>query len=66
MAVRPVLIDNDQFACIDVADIIRTDDVEGAAFRSEDVGVAQLTQYQRTNAKRVADTDQRVLCQRDD
>src|SRR5690606_1264170 len=49
--------DDDHFAGLDVADIARTDDVEGAGLGGEDVGAVEVTEDKRANAERIAAAD---------
>ena len=57
-AAHAVLIDDDHFTGGDVAHVIGANDVEGAGFGGEDVGVAQFAQHQRAHAVRIADADE--------
>src|SRR5215469_5053936 len=56
--------DGDHLAGLDIAHEGGADDVERAAFRRQNVSVAELTQHQRADAERVTHADQSVLRQR--
>ena len=58
MALRAVLIEHDDLAGLDVADIFRADDVECAGFRGQDRATVEFAQHQGTDAERIAGADQ--------
>ena len=55
---RAILVEDDDFAVLDVAHVSRADDVERAGFRGEDRAAVELAQHQRSDAQRVARADQ--------
>ena len=55
---------DDHLAGLDVAQELRADDVERAAFRGDDPRLAELAQHQRPHAQGVAHSDQAFLRQR--
>ena len=63
-ALRPVGVDHDHLAVLDVADEFRADDIERAGFRAEDRAAVEFAEHQRTNAERVARADQLLVGQR--
>lgn len=58
-------VQDDHLARLDVADELRADDVQRAAFTTEHVAVADLAKHQRTYAQRIADADDHVVGQCD-
>ena len=56
-ALQPMRADGDDLAGLDIPHEIRADDVEGAAFRRQDIGVTELAQGQRADTQGVADAD---------
>src|SRR5712671_102545 len=57
VALRAVLVEDDDLTGLDVADVFRTDDVERAGFRCQDWAAAEFAQDQRTDAERIARPD---------
>ena len=53
-----VIVDDDDFAGINITNIFRSDDIQGAGFRAQDMGPIDMAQHQGTNTDGVADTDQ--------
>ncbi len=64
MTLRAVLVEHDDLAGLDVADIFGADDVERAGFRGQDRAAAEFAQHQRADAERVARPDQLLVGQR--
>ena len=54
------LVDDDQFAGLDIALVGRADDIERDAFAGEDHRIAKLAHDERANAERIAARDQSV------
>ncbi len=65
MRLRAVFVEHHDFAVLDVADILRADDVEGAGLRRQDRAAVELADHQGANAERVAGTDQLLVGQAD-
>jgi hypothetical protein len=57
---QAVLVDHHHFAGLDLADVLRAENVQGAALRREDPGAFELAEAQRPEPVWVADADQRV------
>ena len=57
-------VQNDDFPRLDIALILRADDVQRAGLRAEDPGITEPAQHQGPHAQRVADADHRVFGQR--
>ena len=55
---QTVFVDHDHFARLNVANIGRVDQIEGAGFRGDHPGVAQTAQRQRPKTTRVANRNQ--------
>ena len=53
VTLRAVLVKNDDFARIDVADIFRADDVERAGLRRQDRTAIEFAKHQGANAERI-------------
>jgi hypothetical protein len=51
MALRAVLVEYDDFAGLDVADIFRADDVERAGLRRQDRAAVEFAQHQRASRR---------------
>ena len=64
MALRAALVEHDDLAGLDVADIFGADDVERAGFRRQDRTAVEFAQHQRADAERVARADQFLVGQR--
>ena len=60
---KPVLVDDDHLARLDLAHVIGVDEIEGAALGAEHVAFADLSQDERAEAPRIADSVKRVLGQ---
>ena len=60
----PLLVEHDDLAGLDVADIFRADDVERAGLRRQDRAAVEFAQHQRADAERVAGADQLLVGQR--
>ena len=58
-------VDHHHLASLDVAHELGANDVQGAGFRGQNMGVTQAAQHQRPHAARVAHTDHRPLGQAD-
>ena len=65
IALEPVVIDQHQFAGLEIAHISGADDVERDGFRGEDRRLAKLAHHQRPDAERIAARDQSVGGQAD-
>ena len=61
MALRAVFVEDHDLAVLDVAHIVRADDVERAGLRGEDRTVAELADHQRADAERVARADELLV-----
>ena len=61
-----VLVEDQNLAVVDVAHILRADDVERAGFRRQDRAAVELAQHQRPDAQRVARADQFLVGQADE
>jgi hypothetical protein len=64
VAVR-ALVEHDDLAGLDVADIFRADDVERAGLRGQDRAAVEFAEHQRADAERIARADQLLVGQRD-
>src|SRR5712691_3989146 len=64
VALRTALVEHDDLAGLDVADVFRADDVERAGFRGQDRTAAEFAHDQRTDAERIARPDQLLVGQR--
>ena len=64
MALRAALVEHDDLAGLDVADIFRADDVERAGLRRQDRVAVEFAQHQRADAERIARADQLLVGQR--
>src|SRR5258708_18813884 len=64
VALRTALVEYDDLAGLDVADVFRADDVERAGFRCQDRTAAEFAQDQRADAERIARPDQLLVGQR--
>src|SRR6202140_4586695 len=53
VALRAVLVEHDDLAGLDVADVFRADDVERAGFRGKDRTAVEFAHDQRTDAERI-------------
>ena len=60
----PLLVEHDDFAGGDIADIFCADHVERAGFRRQDRAAVEFAQHQRADAERVACADQLLVGQR--
>src|SRR5438093_1161594 len=60
-AIEAVLVDDDDFARLDIADELGVDEVEGAGFAGQDPGGSEPAQAQGAEAVRVAHTDEFLL-----
>src|SRR3954467_4065544 len=58
VALRAAFVEYDDFAGIDVADVFRADDIEGAGFGGEYRAAVEFAHQQRANAERIARADQ--------
>jgi len=56
-----VIVEHDHLAGLDIANVFRPDDVEGAGFRREDGASVEFAQHQRANTERVAGADQLLV-----
>src|SRR3954463_16391196 len=56
-----VLVEDDHFAVLDIPGIFRTDDVEGAGFRSKDRTSVKHADHEGTNAEGIAGTNEFVV-----
>ena len=56
-----VLVEHHDFAVLDVAHVLRADDVERAGFRGEDRAAVELAEHQRADAERIARADQLLV-----
>ena len=65
VAVRAGLVEHDDFAGLDVADIFGADHVERAGFRGQDRAAVEVAEHQRADAERIARADQLLVGQRD-
>jgi hypothetical protein len=65
VAVRAGLVEHDDFAGLDVADIFGADHVERTGFRGQDRAAVEVAEHQRANAERIARADQLLVGQRD-
>ena len=61
VALGAVLVEHDDFAGIDVADVFRADDVERAGFRRQNRTAVEFAQHQRADAERIAGADQLLV-----
>ena len=61
VALRAVLVEHDDLAGLDVADIFRADDVERAGFRGQNRAAVEFAQHQRADAERIARADQLLV-----
>ena len=61
-----VLVEHQYLAVVDVAHILRADDVERAGFRRQDWAAVELAQHQRPDAQRIARADQFLVGQADE
>ena len=61
MALGAVLVENDDFAVVNVADEFRADDVERAGFRRENRAAVEFAEHQRADAERIARADQLLV-----
>ena len=57
IAVEALVVDNDHFAGLYVADELSADGVDNAAFGSDDVAVVDFADTQRTEAVNIAEAD---------
>ena len=64
VALRAALVEHDDLAGLDVADIFRADDVERAGLRRQNRTAVEFAQHQRADAERVARADQLLVGQR--
>ena len=58
MALRAALVEHQDLAGFDVADIFGADDIERAGLRGEDRAAVELAEHQRPDAERIARADQ--------
>ena len=65
VAVRAVLVEHDDLAGLDVADIFGADHVERAGLRGQDRAAVEVAEHQRADAERIARADQLLVGQRD-
>ena len=63
---RAVLVENEHFAVLDIADVLRADDVEGAGLRCEDRATVERAEHQRPYAERIAGADQLLVGEADE
>ncbi len=63
---RAVLVEDQDLAVLDVAHIVRADDVERAGLGREDRAAVELAEHQRADAERVARADQLLVGQADE
>ena len=61
VALRAVLVEHDDLAGLDVADIFGADHVERAGLRRQDRAAVEFAQHQRANAERIAGADQLLV-----
>ena len=66
MRVRALVVEDDDFAILDVAHIFRADDVERAGFRGQDRAAVERAHHQRPDAERVARADQLLVGEADE
>ena len=66
MRLRAVFVEDHDLAVLDVAHILRADDVERAGFRGEDRAAVELADHQRADAERIARADQLLVGQADE
>ncbi len=64
MALRAALVEHDDLAGLDVADVFRADDFECAGFRRQDRTTVEFAEHQWPDAERVARADQLLVGQR--
>src|ERR1700684_2048146 len=57
-ALHALAVDDHDFAVLDVADVFRPDDVEGAGLRTQDRAAVEFAEHERADAERVAGADQ--------
>ncbi len=63
---RALVVEDHDFAILDVADIFRADDVERAGLRGQDRAAVELAEHQRADAERVARADQLLVGEADE
>ena len=63
---RTLVVEHDDFAGLDVANVFRANDVERTGFRRENWAAVEFAVHQRANAERVARADQLFVGQRDE
>ena len=63
---RAVLVEHQNLAVLDVAHILRADDVERAGFGGEDRAAVELAEHQRPDAERIAGADQLLVGEADE
>ena len=66
MRLRAVLVEHHDLAVLDVAHVVRADDVERAGLRGEDRAAVELAEHQRADAERIARADQLLVGQADE
>ena len=66
MRLRAVLVEDHHLAVLDVAHILRADDVERAGLRGQDRAAVELADHQRADAERVAGADQLLVGEADE
>ena len=59
-----VFVEHDDLAVLDVADVVRADDVERAGLRGQDRTAVEHAEHQRADAERIARADQLLVGQR--
>ncbi len=65
VALRAGLVEHDDLAVLDVADIFGADDVERAGLRRQDRAAVEIAEHQRADAERIAGADQLLVGERD-
>ncbi len=63
---RAFLVEDQNFAVLDITHILRADNVERAGFGSEDRAAVEPAQHQRPDAERIARADQLLVGETDE
>ena len=63
---RAVLVEDHDLAVLDVAHVLRADDVERAGLRRQDRAAVELADHQRADAERIARADQLLVGEADE
>ena len=63
---RAVFVEHQNLAVLDIAHILRADDVERAGLGGEDRAAVELAEHQRPDAERIAGADQFLVGQADE